>query len=84
MPYIKQENRKKFEEGIKILSKEIETSGDFNYVITKLMHDQVKKKGLCYETLNNLIGALTCASIEFSRRVVAPYEDLKIKENGDV
>jgi hypothetical protein len=30
------------------------------------------------------VGALEQAKDEFRRRVVHPYEDLKIKENGDV
>lgn len=31
-----------------------------------------------------VLRALKDAKLEFYRRVVAPYEDLKIKENGDV
>ena len=30
------------------------------------------------------MGALECAKLELYRRVAAPYEDVKIMENGDV
>ena len=40
--------------------------------------------GNSYATINDIIGALEGAKMEFYRRVVAPYEDEKIKENGDV
>ena len=34
--------------------------------------------------LNEAIGALECATLELYRRKVAPYEDGKIAENGEV
>ena len=37
-----------------------------------------------YQTMNDIMGALAGAQIEFYRRKVAPYEDTKIKDNGDV
>ena len=30
------------------------------------------------------MGVLECCKLEFYRRVAAPYEDIKIEENGDV
>lgn len=30
------------------------------------------------------VGAIECAKMEFARRVIFPYEDRKISENGDV
>ena len=36
------------------------------------------------DELNAAIGVLECAKLELYRRVVAMYEDGKIKENGDV
>jgi hypothetical protein len=41
-------------------------------------------KGKNYQTVNDIVGALEGAKMEFYRRAAAPYEDLKIKENGDV
>jgi len=44
----------------------------------------IEKKGLSYSNVNEIIGALECIKLELYRRVAAPYEDLKIEENGDV
>jgi hypothetical protein len=37
-----------------------------------------------YRDFHSVIGALEAAKLEFYRRHVAPYEDQKIEENGDV
>jgi hypothetical protein len=37
-----------------------------------------------YRDYHAVIGALEAAKLEFYRRQVAPYEDGKIAENGDV
>lgn len=58
--------------------------GELNYVFTKTLLDYLKEKGLSYQTINDIVGALEGAKAEFQRRVVAPYEDTKIQENGDV
>lgn len=34
--------------------------------------------------INDCIGACEGAKLEFYRRVASPYEDVKIKQNGDV
>lgn len=59
-------------------------AGELNYEITTLLALYVSVKGLNYQTLNDALGALEGAKAEFYRRVVAPYEDEKIQENGDV
>ena len=61
-----------------------ENSGELNYAITQMCIQYIRDRGLRYQYLNDVIGALDGASKEFYRRVVAPYEDTKIKENGDV
>ena len=87
MPYIKPEKREKYEEEIgklvailKSLPPE-EVDGELNYVITKIMKEVYP---LRYYHINKAIGVLECIKQEFYRRVAAPYEDQKIKENGDV
>lgn len=85
MPYITKERRDYF----KSLTDNIEqlnscTPGDLNYLITTLILAYVKLKGKDYTHLNDVVGALESAKVEFQRRVVAPYEDLKIHNNGDV
>ena len=37
-----------------------------------------------YYHYNQLIGVLECAKLELYRRLVTPYEDIKITDNGDV
>jgi len=84
MPYIKQENRGKFKFAIDDLSIQITCEGDLNYIITTLCHIQILKNGLNYQNINNLIGMLECAKLELYRKIAAPYEDIKSKENGNV
>jgi hypothetical protein len=81
MPYITKADRKKltFRD-----DKFPETSGELNYLITQLANQYLKYKGLSYTTLNEIMGVFTCASVEFYRRVVVPYEDKKKENNGDV
>jgi len=49
-----------------------------------IIHGYVQEHGLCYKTLNEVIGVLECAGQEFYRKVVVPYEDLKRLKNGPV
>lgn len=81
MPYIKEEDRSVFES---ITLPGTATAGELNYLITKICQDYIANKGLSYSTLNDITGALENCKLEFYRRLVAPYEDTKIKENGDV
>ena len=60
------------------------TSGELNYQFTQVLLLYLEHNGLCYQTINDIIGALAQAADEFRRRVVHNYEDAKIKENGDV
>jgi hypothetical protein len=34
--------------------------------------------------MNDIIGVLEAAKTEFYRRIIAPYEDIKIQDNGDM
>jgi len=61
------------------------TVGDLNYLLTKVCHAFLDKQiHRNYQSYNDVIGALECCKLEFYRHVVAPYEEEKIKENGDV
>jgi hypothetical protein len=85
MPYIQQQHREVFEEGLEKLLSLAASPGELNYLFTRLAIDyfgQVGKRN--YQGINDVIGALEGAKLEFYRRVAAPYEDTKIKENGDV
>ena len=59
-------------------------AGELNFAITAVVDSYIARRGLNYQALNDAIGALECAKLELYRRVVSPYEDTKIKENGDV
>lgn len=58
--------------------------GTLNYQITMLCTDYIKDVGEKYQSYNDVIGALEACKLEFYRRAVAPYEEKKISENGDV
>ena len=77
MPYIKACDKLRSEHSP-------ETAGELNFQITTMIQDYVHRNGLMYQTLNDVVGALEGAKAEFQRRVVAPYEDMKIQHNGDV
>lgn len=57
--------------------------GELNYVITKIILNYLGPEP-DYQLFNSAMGALACVSQELYRRMVAPYEDRKSKENGDV
>ena len=80
MPYIKKEDRKKWEQLTFIMPA---TAGELNYFITKLCLFFAGDKPN-YAKYNEIIGVLECCKLEFYRRVLAKYEDTKIKENGDI
>ncbi len=78
MPYVTRQVRED------LLVREAITPGELNYEITMLCKDYLRNRGENYHTYNDIIGAIECAKLEWYRRMVTPYEDLKIKENGDV
>jgi hypothetical protein len=89
MPYIKPDERKKFQViefavADLITERTPLTAGDLNYLLTRILHAHLYAKGVSYTTMNEILGVLEAAKLEFNRRIVAPYEDEKIKQNGDV
>jgi hypothetical protein len=87
MPYIKMEDRPKYEEPLAELIGTLKEQpvdridGELNYIITRILKGAYP---LRYFNINRAVGVLECCKLEFYRRVAAPYEDIKIKENGDV
>ncbi len=59
-------------------------AGELNFCITSLILGFVYRYGVKYETLNAVDGVLSQVGREFERRVVIPYEEKKIEENGDL
>lgn len=83
MPYIKQEDRDRFEYGLQNLTPE--KPGELNYIFTKIIEQYLKEKNpIKYTHLNDIIGALEGAKLEFYRRFVSEFEKEKIQQNGDV
>mgnify|MGYP001560899514 CR=1 FL=1 len=58
--------------------------GVLNYAFTQTIKLYLKANGTSYRTFNEIVGALECAKLELYRRLIAPYEDTKIQENGDI
>ncbi len=80
MPYIEKQQRSLIDYN-SILPN---TAGQLNYKIHTILEEYVKANGVNYQTYNDMIGALEAAKLELYRRSVSNYEDLKIKENGDI
>ena len=87
MPYIKQEERTKYDVRINQLLSDIvlhkATDGDMNYIITRLLDVAFDLQNPKYTRINSAIGMLECCKLELYRRKAAGYENEKIKENGD-
>ena len=85
MPYIKKERRRELsvpaDWPMVGLAQDV---GELNYQITCLVDNFISRKRLKYSEINSAIGVLECAKMELYRRIAAPYEDEKCKENGDV
>lgn len=58
-------------------------AGVLNYMFTAMALVYIDRDE-SYQAYNDVIGALEAAKLELYRRRVAPYEDKKIEENGDV
>lgn len=86
MPYINPDRRPQidptYDMGESVLP--ARNAGELNYQLTMLIASYVKMNGWSYQTFNDISGAMTEALAEFRRRVIVPYEDVKIKENGDL
>jgi hypothetical protein len=79
MPYIQEQDRDQLEDGAIIT-----TAGELQYQIAELIAQYMSNMPVRYQTMNDVMGALNGANLEFYRRVVAPYEDKCIEKNGDV
>ncbi len=84
MPYIKQEDRERIIGYAPGYGDTPKNAGELNFEITCIIRQYYDEHGARYQQVNDVIGALEGAKLEFYRRVAAPYEDKKIKENGDV
>jgi hypothetical protein len=87
MPYIKKDQRPQMDTVIAPLLTHLqslpqeEQDGALNYAVTKIIKGVYPVK---YFHLNRALGVLSAITQELYRRVIGPYEDKKIVENGDV
>ncbi|MBI5780002.1 MAG: hypothetical protein HZA49_11200 [Planctomycetes bacterium] len=99
MPYIDKTSRKAIEPELKALIKKLKSipmekvDGHINYCISTMMKElyspspartPMNISGGGYFNYNRMMGVVACVQQELYRRLVAPYENKKIKENGDV
>jgi hypothetical protein len=88
MPYITSDARQRLSdvtgENLNFGVSSPDNAGELNYVFTCIALRYLNEKGKKYQHINDIIGALEGCKLELYRRVAAPYEDTKIRENGDV
>ena len=84
MPYILDEDRPKFDKAIEDLTSIIDAKGDLNYTICELVGQLILKTKISYTQISEWIDGVHGAERELTRRLLNPYEDIKIEENGDV
>ncbi len=84
MPYITPDRREFFDETLKQLAGEVQNQGELNYCIYKLSRLIIDRIGKSYSSLSMCSSAMEHAKLEWYRKVLVPYEDEKIRENGDI
>ena len=95
MPYIKREDRGELDHFIYEMvnamqeadGQECVNAGMVNYVITRVVAWAMKPtgtKGWSYGSLSKSLAVFRDAEAEMRRRLMDPYEDKKIHENGDI
>lgn len=87
MPYITKEQREYFDDSLSAVEDSFHynaSPGILNYIITSICLAYLRYKGESYTHYNDILGALEGCKLELYRRKISKYEDLKIKQNGDV
>ena len=84
MPYIKADRRAALENNSLYADPDPQNAGELNYLFTVTALEYIARMGKNYQHINDVVGALEGAKMEFYRRLAAPYEDIKVAENGDV
>ena len=79
MPYILEHQRKQILEE----RRDPRDAGELNFLFTHVINCYLTENGVCYQSFNDIVGALEGAKLEMYRRLVAGYEDQKVESNGD-
>ncbi len=79
MPYIKFEDQARIESG-----ERPKTPGELNYLLSSVALKYWVNSPENYAAINDILGAFEGAKQEFYRRIAVPYENKKIRDNGDI
>jgi hypothetical protein len=88
MPYIMKEKRAILDPAIEELVEafgkldDAGFAGNLNYVVSKLLKTLYPAPN--YQRFNDMVGAMECCKLELYRKRIAPYEELKERENGPI
>lgn len=82
MPYIQQKARDELINRPE--DRKIATAGELNFMLSRVIETYLDGNGRSYQSYNDIVGALDCLKMEVYARMVRPYEDEKIRQNGDV
>jgi len=88
VPYIARKDRAQYQKAIDELARLVPPDrmarpGHMNYIISLLIQ-RVYGNSMRYADHNEVVGLLNCVQQEFYRRFTAPYEDVKIEQEGDL
>ncbi len=78
MPHISPKEKEELTAGLPI-----EKAGRLNWMLSMLVKRYWKNSAQNYAAINDCIGALEGAKLEFYRLIAVPYEEKKILENGN-
>ena len=85
MPYINRDQRPLLDGAIAgFVYAQGYTPGEMNYILTRLLLLWRPPLQSRYEDHQAVIGLLECVKAEYIERVLRPYEDRKLSDNGDV
>lgn len=90
MPYLKKYEKDAIDDNALDLYKKLsdmkpdELAGAVNYLNFKILKQWIALNGKKYWIFALFCGTMLMSIFEIYRRLVAPYEDEKIKQNGDV
>ena len=86
MPYVDKDSRKKYEIVDKAIASldSIETKGDLEYLVFRLMVKFMVTREKRYSTLHDVVYAVAHASDEYRRRYLDVRENEALEANGDI
>jgi hypothetical protein len=89
MPYINQTRRNELDDKMSALLSVVHqsTSEEMNYIISTLLQKYIEvhdEKKLDYSACNTIVGVLECVKLEFYNKLVTPFQNTKLNQNGKI